>query len=80
MPAGHRAIRVPLDLGVIMGMKIDEAWRNDEPGGIQHLSRPTPAEASYLGNLPIGDGHIADVTTRADPVNDRAPFEDNVIV
>lgn len=39
MPAGQGAIRVPIQLGVVMGVQINKPWGHDEPVCIQRFRR-----------------------------------------
>ena len=58
MPANRRQRRIPADLGVQMGVQVDEARRHGHAVGIDL----PPALAAYLTNFrdaPVADGEVA---------------------
>ena len=49
VPAGDRAVRVPADLGVVVGVQVDEAGRDDQPVGVDDPRRRRPAHGRRSG-------------------------------
>jgi len=37
MPTGQGAVGIPLDLGIVVGVQVDETRRDDEPAGVDHV-------------------------------------------
>ena len=78
MPARNRAPRIPSDLGVVVGVQIDEAGRDnqsisiDDPFG--ETLRPTPE----LRDLAVFDPDVAAVARDPGAVDDGAAFDLNV--
>ena len=79
MPAGDRAVGVPLDLRVVVGVQVDEAGRDDQTVGLEHLvsvGRIHPA--ADLGDTTILDPHIGLELRHPGPVDHRAAANQNV--
>ena len=59
VPAGHGGVRLPVELEVVVGVKVDGPWCDDAAGGVQFLvggSLDTPADH---GDLAVLDGEVA---------------------
>ena len=78
MPAGQRAVGIPVDLGVIMGVQIDEPWRDDEPVGIKRFLGLARAELADLGDLAILDAKVPGVAWRAGTIDDCATLDNHI--
>ena len=50
VPARQRAVRVPEDLGVVVGVQVDEARRDDQAVGVEHLVGLVGADLADLGD------------------------------
>src|SRR5579885_1858114 len=80
VPARNRAVRIPEDLRVVVGVKIDEAGRDDLPRRIDHARGVARAQAAYLGDSPVLDSDITAKPRHPGPVdyhsvaNDRVEF------
>ena len=72
MPARDRAIRIPVNLRVVVCMQIDEARRNDKPRCIDHFFRVRDVDSSHLGDLAVFNSDVACDSRQASAVYDRA--------
>ena len=78
MPARHRAHRVPGQLGVEVGVDVDEARGHQPAGGVVGLCRLTGAGAD-LHDAITDDGHVGDPGGSAGAVDDRAAANHEVV-
>ena len=78
MPAGQRAVGVPEDLGVIVGVEIDEAGSHVQAGGIDHLGRIICIDTPHGGDVAILDTDIAADTGSTRAVKDHSVLDDDV--
>ena len=79
MPTRHRAVRVPVDLGVVVAVQVDEAGRDDQPRRIEDLGPCRVVDAADLGDAAAGDADIGDDPRQARPVDHGAVLDHDVI-
>src|SRR5262249_35706465 len=53
MPATDRAIRIPVQLRIIVSVQINKPRRNHETGGVQHFGCIAGIQAPNLGDLAV---------------------------
>ena len=76
VPAGRRGQRVPVQLGVVVGVGIDEAWCHHQAADVHHLVQGTGCvDLADLGDGVVDDRNITSESRRTGPVNDRAPLQ-----
>src|SRR5690349_12831746 len=63
-----------------MRMQIDEAGRDDEAVGVDHLFGKAGSAAAKLRNLPVLDPHVAAIARDPGTIDDRAAFDLNVVI
>ena len=83
MPAGDGAPSVPLDLGVVVGVQVDETRRDDEATRVEDLiggCRLAIPEPPDLGDLPVLDRDVGDVAWDAGAVHHGAALDDDVVL
>ncbi len=78
MPARRAADRVPEQLGVEMGVDVDEAGRDHPSGGVE-LTSSGFLEDTDIGNAVAVDRHIGAPRGRAGPVDDLATSNHDVM-
>jgi hypothetical protein len=78
MPAANGAVRIPVQLGVIVGVKIDESWGHDEPAGIDHFRGVAAGQPADFGDLAVLDADVALVARDSRPINDRPAFNNGI--
>ena len=71
VPTADRAVRVPVQLGIIVGVQIDESRSNDLPAGINLFFGVAAADFPNLSNLTVLDTKVGLVTRHLRPVDDR---------
>ena len=80
VPSGDRAIGIPADLGVVMGVQIDEAGRDDQAVGVDGLLGEAGRASADLGDLAVFNPDVAAIARDAGAVDDGAAFDLNVII
>src|SRR5262245_18258775 len=80
MPPGKRAVRIPENLRVIMRVQIDKTGRDDAARSVQNTLGGFPFQAADLGDLAVLDRDVADIAGCARSIDDRATFDDNVVI
>ena len=80
MPAGEGAVGVPENLGVVVGMQVNEAGSHDETFGVDHPVGGAAVEAADLDDSTILDCDVADVPRGTGAVHDGAAPNDNVVM
>src|SRR6266852_5080223 len=78
VPARHRAVRVPEELGVIMGVQIDEAGRDVKSARVDHLFGLMRLKVAELGDLAVLDPDIGPVAWHPSAVDDRTASDDQI--
>src|SRR5262249_42925222 len=78
MPAGHGAIRIPVDLRIVMRMQIDEPRRNNEPMCIERFLGVARFELADLGNFALFNPDISETAGRAGTINNRSTLDDYI--
>ena len=80
MPAGDCQIRVPVQLGIIVGVQVDTAWGDNQPPGIQHLCGIAGVQTAHFGNLPIFDANVTPVAWYTGAIDNCAIFDNDIIL
>ncbi len=76
VPGRNRQIRIPENLGVVMGVEVDEARGDNQPAGIDDLGCLVGRYAPNLGNSAVFDTHIAAKARRTGTVDDHPVLND----
>ena len=71
VPAGDGAVRVPLNLRVVVGVEINEPGRDDQPVGINHPLRAGADASADAGNAPVLDPQIAPIARHPRAIHNR---------
>ena len=79
MPAGEGAVGVPEDLGVVVGVEVDEAGGDVEAVGVEHLARVARRDAADLGDDPVPDGDVRAIPRHTGPVEDGAAANQPIV-
>ena len=84
VPAARCGQRIPRQLGIEMGVDVDEAGRHQAPVGIdlttrRHLDAPV-VEVDDLADPVTGDAHVGPPGWRARSVDDGAAANDDVVL
>src|SRR6185369_15426058 len=78
MPARHGAIRVPVDLRVVMRMQIDEPRGHNEPVGVERFLSRVRFKLADFGNLAIFNSDVSKLTRRASAINNCSTLNDYI--
>ena len=79
VPAGDRAVGVPLDLGVVVGVEVDEAGRDDQPFGVEHLVGVGGAHgAADLRHAAVFDADIGLEPGHSRAIDHRAALDQDI--
>src|SRR5260370_26289933 len=78
VPARGRAVWVPVNLGIVVRMKVDVSGRYDLSAGVQHLRRVTALEAADLGNFPVFNPDVGLIARHPRTVDDHAVLNNGV--
>src|SRR6266851_9060837 len=70
VPSGDRAIGIPADLGIVMGMQVDETRRDDKSVGKYHLLGKAWCTTADLRNLAVLDPKVGLITRDTSPIDD----------
>ncbi len=62
-----------------VGVDVDEAWRDDEPGGIDGLACVALRDYTDSGNATVLHGHIGAARSRAGAIHDLAACDHEVV-
>jgi hypothetical protein len=63
-----------------MRVQVDKAGRDDTARSVQNTLGGLPFQAADLGDLAVLDRDVAHIAGRTRPINDRAAFDDDVVV
>ena len=74
MPAADGQIRIPVELGVVVGVQVDGTRRDNQPAGVQHPTAVAGLEPPDLSDLAVLDTNIGAVARNPASVNNRAAF------
>ena len=77
MPAGLGGVGVPVQLGVIVGVNIDETGGHDKPGRVDFPAAPA-AHLTEFCDAAIFDGDITGVGGHARAINYPAAPDDEI--
>src|SRR5262245_57065017 len=78
MPAADGAVGVPMELGVVVGVQVNEAGRDNLPRGVEDLGGVTAVEPPDLGNLAVLDADVGFVPWHPRPIDDRAALNNRI--
>ena len=78
VPAGDRAPGVPLDLGVVVGVEVDEAGGDDQASGVQLMLGRRAAEATDASDVAVLDRDVCLVARNLGPVDDGSTTDEDV--
>ena len=79
VPAGEGAVGVPEDLGVVVGMEVDEAGGDVEAAGVEDLARVARWDAADLGDDAVLDGDVRAIPRHAGSVEDGAAANEPIV-
>ena len=80
VPARARAVGVPVQLGVVVGVEIDHARGDDASLRVDLAGRGTVTEGPDLLDAAIRDADVGDVSGELRAVDDGSGFEHQVVV
>jgi glucose dehydrogenase len=63
-----------------MRVQVDKSGRHNASRGIQNAVGGLPFQAADLGDFAALDRKVADIAWRARSINNRAAFDDNVVI
>ena len=69
-----------MHLGIIVGVQIDEARRDDQAGGVDDLRGVVRFDLAHLGDAAIADGDVARETRQPSAVDDGAVPDNRVVL
>src|SRR5437867_711728 len=72
------AERIPGDLGIVMGVVVDDSGSDHQAVRIQHLARVS-VHFSDLGDTTAADGDVAVKAGQAGPVNNLSVLDNQVV-
>ena len=79
MPARQRAVGIPEELRVVVGVQVDEARRHDQAAGVDHLVGLVGADLADLGDHAVLDPDVAAKARQAAAVDDHAAANHAVV-
>src|SRR5207237_10765651 len=79
VPAGDGAVRIPLDLRVVVGVQVHETRRHDQSAGIDDLLGSPGDVAVHLHDATIFDRDIAAISRNPCAIYDGTPANQDVI-
>ena len=80
VPPGAGAPGVPADLGVVVGVQVDESRRDDVAFGVDGPRGPARRPPPELGDAAVLDPDISPVTRDPGSVDDRAAADVDVVI
>src|SRR4029450_14088264 len=78
MPTAGGAVRVPVDLRIIVGMQVNGPWGHNEPSGINHPRSLAGLQATDFGDLAVLYANISFVTRHPCPIDYGASFDKHI--
>src|SRR5262249_47772867 len=75
VPAGDSAVWVPANLGVVMGVQINETRSNDQPVGINRLFCEAWRFAANLGDFTVFHPDVSAATRRSRSINNCSTLD-----
>src|SRR5439155_5323265 len=78
VPARQRAVRVPVDLGVVVGVEVDEAGGDDAAVGVEHPLGVLGVEAPDTGHAAVADAEVGPPARHPGAVDDHPAPDDRV--
>src|SRR5262249_22567360 len=80
VPSGVSAPRIPANLGVVMGMEIDETGGDDETVSIDRLAGQARHSSAKMGDSAVPDPDVASVARDACSIDNCSAFDVNIEV
>src|SRR5881397_2773874 len=78
VPTANGAVRVPVELGVVVGVQIDKSWGDNEPVGVDHLGGVTRLQAANLGDLAVLNPQVCAVAGHPRAIDDGAASNNGI--
>src|ERR1700756_1579876 len=78
MPTCDRAVRIPMNLGIVMGVQVDIAGSHNLSGSIEHLAAIATIEPADLGDFAVFDPDVGLVAGDAGAVDNHSVFDNGV--
>src|SRR5713101_7537874 len=72
MPTGNRAVRVPVQLRVVVRVQIDKPWGDYEARGIEHTRSAAALEAADFGNLTVLEPDVGTIPWNPRAIDNRS--------
>src|SRR6266851_985923 len=78
MPASDRAVRIPVELRIIVRVQVDRTRSDDQAGSVKHFGRIGTLEPANFGNLAVLDPNVGTVARQLGAVDNHAVLNDRV--
>src|SRR5690242_8603787 len=78
MPTRNRAIWVPVNLGIVMGVQVNVPRSHDLPGGIQDFGAVARIEPADFGDFAVFNANIGLIARDASAVDNHSVFNNCV--
>ncbi len=75
VPRRGGAVGIPVNLRVVVSVRIDDPRRDDPPAGVDHPIRVLSFNRADLGDAPVADGEVGREARSAGAVDHRAVFD-----
>ncbi len=76
MPAAYRAMGVPVERGIVVGVQVNCPWSDDHPRGIKDFCAIVGVNLADFGNLAILNTKVSMVGRHQSSIDDRSTFND----
>src|SRR5712691_9615455 len=78
VPAADRAVGVPVQLGVVVRVQVNEPRRHNQARGIEHFGSVMTLQPADLGDLAVLDPDVGPVAWHSRAVHHRAASDDSI--
>src|SRR5215204_5350015 len=78
MPPGERAVWVPVNLGIIVGVKVDKARSDDQAISIERLLGITRIELTDFCDLAILNANVGHISWGPAAINDGSATDEHI--
>src|SRR5262245_43674950 len=78
MPAGNRAVWVPVQLRVVMRVEVDKPRSDDEARGVEHVRSATALQAADFGNLPVLEPNVGTIAWHPRAIDNRSSLDQRI--
>ena len=78
MPARNRAVWIPEQLRIVVGMQVDEAGHYQQPAGIDDLFTLVRFQMADFGDLSIFDTDVSLITRQPSAVDNNSTPNDGI--